>query len=139
MTNDLVMSDATAERQLIAGLWKIENGQWRWAKQRFAVVLRPPDGVDRYGGVLRLQLFIPDGQIQKLGPMTLTAEVGDRSLGSQTFTSGGISSYTQTVPPMSFRDQLVPVVFAFDKALAPWQADGRELSAVISEVSLDRR
>jgi len=139
MTNDLVMSNPMAERQLIAGLWKIENGQWCWAKKRFAVVLRSPDGVERYGGELRLQLFIPDGQIQKLGPMTLTAEIGDRSLGSQTFTSGGSFSYTQTFPPMSFKDQLVPVVFAFDKVLAPWQTDGRELSAVISEVSLDRR
>jgi len=138
-SSDLKMSGSSSEKQLISGFHPLENNRWRWTARRFAVVLQPPAGSERTGATLRLQLFIPASQIQKLGPMTLTADVGEVSFAPETFTQGGTFSYSRDVPPALFHNYLLPVVFTFDKALAPTGADGRELAAVVTEVSLEPR
>jgi hypothetical protein len=138
-SSDLRMSDSYSPRQLIAGFYKLEQNQWRWTARRFAVVLKPPPGSEQTGATLQLTLFIPESQIEKLGPMTLSADVGEVSLSSETFTEGGSLSYRRQIPPALIGSNLLPVVFRFDKALAPFQTDGRELAAVVSEVSLEPR
>ena len=137
LSSDLKMSDAFSERQLIDGFHDLEQKQWRWTKRRFAVVLQEPAGAERNGGTLRLQLYIPDSQIQKLGPITLSAEAADMSLAPETFIKGGTHSYARKVPPALFRGALLPVVFTCDKALAPSDNETRELAAVVSEISLE--
>ena len=131
------MSDALSERQLIAGFHDLEQKQWRWTKRRFAVVLQQPRGAERNGGALELHLFIPDSQIQKLGPITLSAEAADIPLAPETFIKGGTYLYTRKIPPAAFPNALLPVVFTYDKALAPSDNETRELAAVVSEVSLE--
>lgn len=133
------MSATSSEVQLISGFYGLENKKWRWVARRFAVVLRPPPGSERDGAILRVQLFLPEPQIQKLGPMTLSADVGDAELQSETFAKGGIYWYTQDVPAALLRAELIPVVFSFDKAMPPSLTDGRELAAVVTQVSLDRK
>ncbi len=136
LSGDLRMSDRYSARQLLAGFHALEQNQWRWTARRFAVVLKPPAGSERTGATLQLKLFIPDAQIQKIGPMTLHAEVGEVSLAPETFTEGGSLLYCRDVPAKLIGSDLLPVVFSFDKALAPFQSDGRELAAVVSEVLL---
>jgi hypothetical protein len=135
--SDLKMSDPNAERQLISGFYKLEQNQWRWTAGRFAVVLQPPRGAGQNGGTLRLQLFVPPGQIEKLGPLTLTAYADDVTLAPEIFTKAGAYSYSRNVPAAAFHPNLLPVVFNFDKALAPSSTETRELAAVVTEVSLD--
>jgi hypothetical protein len=136
-TNDLKMSDAASEKQLTAGFYAIEEKRWRWMARRFGVVLQPPPGSERQGGTLRLELYLPDSQLRKLGPITLSAEAEDMPLAPETFMKGGRHSYSRQLPPGLFRDALVPVVFTFDKALAPSDKEPRELAAVVSEVSVE--
>ncbi len=137
--SDLKMSDPNAARQLIAGFYQLEQNQWRWAMRRFAVVLKPPPGSERTGAILQLKLFIPESHIEELGSITLSADVGELSLTPETFTKGDSFTYRRVVPPSSIGPNLLPVVFSFDKALEPSQTDGRELAAVVSEVSLQPR
>jgi hypothetical protein len=139
LSSDLKMSDPSAERQLLAGFYGIEAGQWRWAKRRFAVVLRPPQGSRESGATLTIKLFIPGSQMEKLGDVTISADIGDVTLAPETFSEPGSLTYSRDVPGSLAGSELVPVVFTLDKALAPFQADGRELGAVVSEVSLEAR
>ena len=79
--------------------------------------------------------------MQKLGPMTIEADVGEVSLAPETFTKAGAASYVRDLPPAVMpADVLLPVVFTFDKAVAPFEiTDSRELGAVVTEVSLEPR
>jgi hypothetical protein len=137
LSSDLKMAESSSARQLTAGFYGIENGKWRWTARRFGVVLQPPAGSMASGAVLKLKLYIPEASLQKLGPMTLSADVGEVTLAPETFNQPGILSYSRDVSPGLFGPNLLPVVFSFDKALAPPDADGRELAAVVTEVSLE--
>jgi hypothetical protein len=139
LVSNLKMSDESSSAQLLAGFYTLENQKWRWVAHRFAVVLKPPPGSDTAGATLRLQLFLPDPQIQKLGPITLTADVGEVTLKPETFTQGGAALYSRDVAPDLLRADLVPVVFSFDKAAPAALTDGREVAAVVTQVSLDRK
>lgn len=130
-----VANTATAS-QLVAGFYDVEGGKWRWTARRFIVSLAPPRDADQKGAKLLLQFYLPDTQIQALGPMTLTADVDNRPLPSETYTKGGQYTYVQDVAPASLRSNLVPILFRFDKAVPPSAADGRELAAIVSKVSL---
>ena len=134
---DLKMGDVSADGQLIGGFYQIEQNQWRWAARRFAVVLSPPPGSERAGGILRLHLFIPNSQIVTLGSITLSAETEDAALPPETFTKGGTYTYSRSVPAAACRGTLLPVVFNLDKAIARSVADPRELGAVVTEVSVE--
>jgi hypothetical protein len=139
LLSDLKMSDPSGEKQLLAGFYGIEAGQWRWTKRRFAVVLRPPRDADKNGATLTIKLFIPGSQIEKLGPVTISADIDDVTLAPETFREAGSLTYSRELPPSLTGSGFVPVVFTLDKALAPFEADGRELGAVVSEVSLESR
>jgi len=86
-----------------------------------------------------MRIVIPDSQIKTLGPMTLSADVDDRTLDPQTFSKGGDYSYVRDVPADVLRTNLAPVIFSFDKAVAPSAADGRELAAIVTEISLQSK
>jgi len=113
------MNDASVASQLVAGFYETEANSWRWTAGKFAVVLQPPTGSDRTGATLKVQLFIPDVQIQKLGPMTLQANLNDRPLDPQTFDKPGTYEYSRDVSADNLRSNLVPVVFRLDKFTSP--------------------
>jgi hypothetical protein len=136
LASDLKLSDKYSERQLTDGFYSLEANAWRWTAHRFAVVLAVPPGSQTTGATLNLQLYIPDSQIEGLGPMTLSADVDDTSLAPETFPKAGSYTYTRVIPPELLNKPLLPIVFTFDKALQPRNSDPRELGAVVSEVSL---
>lgn len=137
LSSDVKMSAPSTAFQLIDGFYNLENGKWRWTSRRFAVVLPPPAGSEKNGATLRLQLFIPDSEIAKLGPMTLTADAGELALAPETFTTAGAFSYTRLIPAALLNTDLLPVVFSFDKALST-AGDRRDMAAVVTEVALER-
>ncbi|MCU1258008.1 MAG: hypothetical protein JWO80_893 [Bryobacterales bacterium] len=133
------MADPAAARQLIAGFYGLESNSWRWTAKTFVVTLQPPPGADKRGAVLRLRIFIPEGQFQKLGPMTLSADVDDDTLEPETFSAAGNYTYLRDVPPSVLLTNLVPVIFTLDKAAPPSIDDGRELGAVVTEIALQNQ
>src|SRR5437868_2069769 len=116
LSSHLKMSDRSSNLQLIAGFYGLEQDRWRWTARRFAVVLQPPGGSERDGATLRLRLYIPDTEFPKLGPMSLTADVDDASLGSETFITPGSLSYSRYLPPALLRTDMLPIVFTFNRA-----------------------
>ena len=130
------MSDPSDAGQLTKGFYGLEQKRWRWTAREFALVLEPPPGADERGANLEVALFIPDSQIQQLGPMTLSADVDGQALPPATFTKGGGDTYSCEVPAAALRSNLVTVSFSFDKALPPGDVDGRELAAVVTRVGL---
>ena len=79
LVSDLQFSDKKSERQLISGFYAAEGEGWRWTKHRFAAVLAVPPGSQTAGATLQMRLYIPESQIDDLGPMTLSADIRDTS------------------------------------------------------------
>ena len=134
--SDVKFSDKSSERQLIAGFYGVEGDGWRWTTHRFAAVLAVPPGSQTAGATLQLRLYIPESQIDHLGPMTISADVRDTSLAPETFAKAGSYTYTRTLSPELLNQPVLPIIFTFDKALEPRNSDIRELGAVVSEISL---
>ncbi len=130
------VADPSTAKQLVGGFYKIEAKSWRWTSRQFIVSLLPPPGSEQRGAKLNLHFFIPDDQIAKLGPMTLNAEIDDYSMSPETYSTGGEHYYIREVPANLLHTNIVPVIFSFDKASPPAGADGRELGAVVSLISL---
>jgi hypothetical protein len=139
LASDLKFSGKQVGRQLIAGFYSAEGEGWRWTKHRFAVVLAVPPNTRTTGANLQVRLYIPDEQVERLGPMTLIADVNDTELSPETFRKGGSHIYSRVIPARLLDEPVLPIVFTFDKSVQPSNSDGRELAAVISEVSLEPR
>ncbi len=82
----VTMADPNSARQLLSGFYSVEANAWRWTARNFEALLKPPPGAGRNGATLLLRLFLPDSQIAKLGPMTLTANINGHPLPPETFT-----------------------------------------------------
>ena len=136
-SNVVVTADPAAAKQLIGGFYQIESKAWRWTAKKFIVTLAPPPGSEQKGATLQLHFVLPESQISKLGPMTLSADIDAYSLSPETYPKSGAYSYTRQIPADLLRTNTVPVIFTFDKASAPTPADGRELAAVVSLIELN--
>jgi hypothetical protein len=130
------LSDVSASNQLLSGFWWLESNSWRWTAREFSAALLPPDNAEGRGATLHLHLFIPDSQIQLLGPMTLTARIDGSTLPSETFSQGGSYTFTREIPKELLVTSILPVKFSFDKACPPEKSDGRELAAIVSGIEL---
>lgn len=130
------MGDDSVGGQILPGFYQVEDNRWRWSAQRFAVALKPPPHSEKDGARLVLRFYLSDGQIQRLGPMTLTAEAEGHSFAPQTFSEPGEYWYTRQVPAALLDTNILPVQFRFDKAVPPAEADGRELAAVVTVAGL---
>ena len=129
------MSDPSRANQLIYGFYDVEMHAWRWTAGKFKVGLKPPADSTHRGARLRLDLFIPDAQIQGLGPMTLTATAAGSPLEPETFSKPGTYVYWRDVRAELLDSNILPVDFHFDRYW-PWDVKGRELGAVVSAVAL---
>lgn len=130
------MNDPRAQRQLVTGVYNIENGAWRWTAAKFSVSLQPPPGSDTKGAKLALKLNIPDSAIKQLNIITLSAKVGDTSLPPQTFNKGGDYTYEADVPSMALQSAPVRIDFWLDKSVPPSSMDHRELGIIVNQVGL---
>ena len=121
----------------LEGFNQIEPGGWRWSTREFSVTLRAPAGAAQSGARLALQLFVPDSSLKKLGPMTLTARLGNRAIGSETYTVEGQYSFTRDIEAGWLNPGANRVTFSLDKCVQPNINDGRELGIVVSSASLE--
>jgi len=118
------------------GFHQLENGSWRWTAREFSVALKPPEDAEKRGATLHLEFYIPDSQIELLGPLTLAATAGRFTLPEEQFSKGGNYSYRGKIPGELLATSVLPITFNFDKALSPALADGRELAVIVTKVEL---
>ena len=133
------MADPSTATQLVSGFHAVESGAWRWTMRKFSVVLKPPLGSEQTGATLRFRLFISDDQINRLGPITLSADVDGHQLEPQTFSKSGDYAYSRPVPAEALKAPSVKVSFSLDKDREPDNVDSRQLGVVASLIGLQPR
>jgi len=139
MSSMINVADPSTATQLVSGFHAVEQNTWRWTMKKFSVVVKPPMGSDQKGATVRLKIFVPDDQINRLGPMTLSCDVNGTQLEPETFSKPGDTLYSRPVPPEALKGSSVKITFALDKARQPDAVDGRELGVVASLVGLQPR
>jgi len=136
------MGDPATADQLLSGLYDIEGGDgknaWRWSGPDFSVALAPPPAAQR-GARLLLRLYFPETQIQRLGPMTLTASIDGEPLQSETYSKGGTYDFVRDVPACFLDTNVLPIRFSFDRYLPKSDTQDRDLGAVIVMAALEAK
>jgi len=132
----LNVADVATSNQLLSGFWWLESNKFRWTAREFSVALQPPEGADSRGATLYLHLYIPNDQVEALGPLTLEGITEGQLLKSETYSKGGTYIYTREIPKNLMATSLLPVKFSFDTALPGDKSDGRELAAIVTEIDL---
>ncbi len=136
----LEMADPRTSIQLISGFHQLENSAWRWTGRTFSLSLRPPDDAPQHGAVLLMKLTIPQGQIDKLKTIAVTAEVNSAALPPETYSSAGDFLFQRDVPASAFSaGKLATVRFSLDKAAPPTPPDLRELGLVVTSVGFMKK
>ena len=83
-----------------------------------------------------MSFSIPDVVLQRLGPVTISAQVNGVDAARQTFSQPGGATYMTVLPPQGLGAELVAVDFSLDKTLPPTPQDGRELGIIVSTIGL---
>jgi hypothetical protein len=134
------MGDPSVASQLISGFYGVEGSggdqAWRWTGPDFSLALAPPPSARR-GARLLLRLYFPETQIQKLGPMTLTAFVDGEPLAPETYDRGGSFEFVRDIPACFLDTNVLPVAFSFDPYSPKTANDGRDLGAVVLMAALE--
>lgn len=130
------VADGATANQLLSGFYGVEGRAWRWTAQEFTVALGPPRGAAKNGAKLLLRIYVPGVQIEELGPMTLSAEVGGVELQPETFSKSGIYTYTRDVPASVLDTNVLPASFSLDQSSGSTDEGGRVLGVVVSSIEL---
>lgn len=139
LASTVYAGDPNAAPQLVGGFYGIEDYSWRWTAQRFAVVLRPPEGATGEAANLVVRLGIPEVVIKKLHSISLTARIGGAVLPPETYKQPGDYTYTHEVPANQLTSEEVRVDFQLDKVMPPSGQDIRELGIVVTSIGLEPR
>lgn len=115
------------------GLYPVEQGGWRWTAREFSIRL---PAAKKRDNVLTAELNIPDPIVQKLGPMTLTARVGDHILAPETYAQPGGATYRRALPAEWITGDSVRIDFELDRALEPTPPERRVLGIVVSKIEV---
>jgi len=131
------MVDPGAE-SLLTGFHEIEEGSFRWAQPKFAVLLNVPDPG---GGLVAvsMEVFVPENSIRTLGALTLSGRVGDHPLAPMTFTTPGAHAYTAAMPAAWITPGPNRFEFSVDKHLGPTPGDARELAIVVTKITVEAK
>jgi hypothetical protein len=130
------VAEPRAARQLIFGFYDAESGRWRWTAKAFGVVLSLQDAAYTNGAKLVARLFIPEEHFARLGPITLSADIGGNALSPETYRSGGGHEYVRAIPG-GLLPSLTAVRLSLDKASEPGVVDHRELGIVLESIGLE--
>ncbi len=127
------VGDAQASAQMTHGFHGLENG-WRWVGSKFGVTLASTDASK--AAQLELKFSLPPAVFDRLGAVTLSATVNGKALPSQTYSTAGKTTYAQEIAAGTLGSGPVTVEFSTDKSLPPGNGDARELSLIVTNVSL---
>ena len=118
----------------LEGFYEAQPEGWRWSKREFAVTFAGA-GAAR----LILRVYVPEVNIQKLGPLTLTAHLRDHAFAPETFRRPGQYRFERDVPAGWLLPGANRFDFALDKPLMPTPQDSRELGIIVASASLELR
>jgi hypothetical protein len=104
-----------------SGFYVLEHGGWRWTGRQFSLTFP-----SRPGKSVTLRVNVPEAEIQKVGPITLSIRVGDHVLAPETFSRAGDFSVTRNLEERWGNR----FEFGVDKGLAPTASDNRELGII---------
>jgi hypothetical protein len=135
-SHSFTMRNADATRQLAAGVYGVENSDWRWTAGEFSVVLATPRGASTHGAGLVFEFFIPDGNLHRTGPVTLTAYLNEQEIGTTTYTAPGGHRFSAAISPELVKQSPVVIDFHLDRCVPRGVLDIRELGVVALTVSL---
>ncbi|HEX5226372.1 MAG TPA: hypothetical protein VFW44_01625 [Bryobacteraceae bacterium] len=133
------MADPATAGQLIQGFYAVEGtgeNSWRWVAPEVALALGPPR-VAKNGARLRIRLYFPETQIDKVGPIRLTAFVDGEALAPQTYAKAGNYEFVRDIPQCLLDSNVVPVRLSFYPYAPKSDTEGRILAAVMSMAALE--
>lgn len=132
------VADPRAEEQLVSGFHGLEQRAWRWTQQEFVVLLQPPPAVAGRGYSLDARLTIPEVAIERLGPISVSAEFAGLDLEPEVFSEPAENVlYTREIPADAIQGgDPVEVTFRLDKAIPAGEIDSRELGVVALSFAL---
>ncbi len=119
----LPMNAPTSGRQIVSGIFDIENGQWRWMGKKAILLLKSPAGP----APLIVRFFIPP----QAPARTMTVFVGETQVASRTYSAPG--AYTLTTNPIRFQTASTTITIIVDKTFSV-AGDARELGIILLEV-----
>ena len=119
--------------RLLKGLYPSE-GQWRWTRKSFSVLLDPPK--TSHPVFLELDLAFPGVASDRFGPLTITAKANGHAVGRETYEIHGRYMFAKRVPTEALRSDKVVLEFEADKSFQP--EDGVERSLIVSLSSVER-
>jgi hypothetical protein len=136
VTSSLELGVPASEAQLLAGFYSIEENSWRWTAKKFSALLRTPPTAAATGAGVSFQFYLPEIQVEKLGPFTLSGDVDGYPLTARTYARAGRYVYTAAAPREALKSDLVTVNLHFDKGAVGVNGDHRELAVVGSAIAL---
>lgn len=128
------VADPSAARQLVSGFYEVENGS-RWTGPEFTFALPPPGGPPRPAKVA-ISIYFPPSEIERLGPITITATGSEYQFGKATYDKAGPQEFVVEIPAAAFCTNVVPVTFSLDKYLHGANSDLRDLGVIVNRISL---
>jgi hypothetical protein len=137
IASSLQLGTASSEGQLLAGFYPIEQNAWRWTAKQFSVLLRTPPDAASTGAKVLFQFYLPEIQVEKLGPFTLSGDVDGYPLAARTYARAGRYFYSAAAPREELQSGIVTVNLRFDKGAVGVNGDQRELAVVASAIGLE--
>lgn len=122
----LPMASEAIERQIVSGVYGVEQGSWRWAAQRSVYVLKVPSRRSR----LIAGIYIPDDAPGRI----LRLEMGGKVLAEKQIPKPG--SYRIESPVLELDESSITVALTIDKDFQP-PGDYRRLGLIVSMVGLN--
>jgi hypothetical protein len=123
-----------AASRLLYGFHPIEQGRWRWTKQRFsiAIFVQPkPEAANRN---LIMRFVIPDEIANKLLPVEIFASLDGAELRPEAYRMPGRQKYQRAVPAKYLTAPEAVVSFRLSRSLL---IDDRELGIIVETVGLE--
>jgi hypothetical protein len=131
------MRNVDATKQLVAGIYSVENRGWRWTARDFSLVLAAPRWASTRGANLIFAFYIPDAIMGRTGPVTLTAYLNDAEVGSRTYRTAGTQRFSAMIRPELLRQSPLAIGFHLDRYVPRGVLETRELGVVANTVSLE--
>lgn len=136
-SDSFTMRNADETKQLVAGIYGVENSDWRWTAGEFSIVLATPRGASTRGADLVCEFAIPDAIMGRTGPVTLTAYLNATEVGAKTYSAAGAQRFSARIPPELIRQSPAVVDFQLDRYIPAGVLEGRELGVIAHTVRLE--
>jgi hypothetical protein len=119
---DLTMNAPEAEQQIVAGVYALEGGEWRWMAQIATILLKAPP----LPLPITIHFTIPDASPAR----QITLAVNGQRILSQSYSTPG--TYTLSTAPVQPAGDMAQLTIAVDKIFkAP--GDSRDLGIILVE------